>query len=141
MGQVQTAEIRPVDSEANDASQQNFAPAARLRNFRFFSAAESMRERDLEVRLNRLESELESAGRRLQSSDVFSIRNDAELDRARLRSDLEMVQSQITRLRLKQVFGGPAAQMGGTQVTAPIQQAAPAEAKPASEEAHLNLLA
>jgi hypothetical protein len=93
-----------------------------------------MRERELAVRLNRLESELESANRRLQTGDSFSLHADAQLDSARLRSDLEMVQSQMARLRLQQVFGGPAARMGSTDVAIPAQ--------PAPEEAEsLNLLA
>ncbi len=143
---AQTTETRPANAEAEAAPEPNSAPAVRLRNFRFFSAAESIRERDLEVRLNRLESELESVGRRLQSGDSFSMRTDAQLDSARLRSDLDMVQSQIARLRLQRVFGGPSAQMGATDAAVPAQQAAPAEAQPpalpASEEAQgLNLLA
>jgi hypothetical protein len=113
-----------------------------LRDFRFFSAAESVRERDLEVRLNRLVAELESANRRLQTGDSFSLHADAQLDGARLRTDLEMVQSQIARLRLQRVFGGPPALMGATDVIIPAEQAPPVDVQPAPEGAQsLNLLA
>jgi len=142
------AEVAPptVEPALDDRQDTDLAPAARLKDFRFMTAAESMRERDLEVRLNRLELELESAGRRIQFSDSFSIRNDAQLDRARLRSDLEVVQRAIGRLRLQRVFGGAVDQLGATGGAPPVQQPAPAEAQPptlhASEPTQsLNLLA
>ena len=145
---VEPAQPRPADAQPaqNEQQESNRAPVARLRDFRFLSAAESIHERDLEVRLDRLELELESASRRLQFSDSFAIRSDAQLDRARLRSDLEVVQSEIGRLRLQRVFGGPVAQLGATGSAPPIAQAAPAEAQPptlpASEPTQsLNLLA
>lgn len=145
---VEPAQPRPADAQpAQDGQQEpNRAPVARLRDFRFLTAAESIRERDLEVRLNHLELELESTSRRLQFSDSFAIRSDAQLDRARLRSDLEVVQSEIGRLRLQRVFGGPVAHLGATGSAPPIPQAAPAEAQPptlpASEPTQsLNLLA
>ena len=89
-----------------------------------------------------LENELESAGRRLQTGDSFSLHADAQLDRARLRSDLDLVQGQIARLRLQRVFGGPAAQMGGAEAAVSFPQAEPVGAQSASEKAEtLNLLA
>lgn len=89
---------------ANPDPNETVAMAPRLRDFRFFAAAESLRERDLETRLDRLERELESTDARLRFNDSLAVRIDAQLDRARLETDLDMIESQISRLRLERVF-------------------------------------
>jgi len=76
----------------------------RLRDFRFFAAAESLRERNLETRLDRLARQLEATDARLRFNDSMAVRIDAQLDRARLETDLDMIESQISRLRLERVF-------------------------------------
>lgn len=122
----ETGAIRAATERAEAVREANEAPpAARLRDFRFLTAAESPLERDLETRLKRLERELESAGNRLQSN-TFSVRVDAQLDRARLERDLEMVASQIGRLRLERVF----AQASTAEAALPAQAAAE-ESQPA----------
>lgn len=120
------------------------APAPRLRNLRFMTAAQSSRERELEFRHDRLEQQLEATTNRLQSSESTPMRIDAELERARLRQDLEMVASEISRLRLARVFSGSAATNAMEPAQAPEQSAQiPAtatETQPSGESA-LNLLA
>lgn len=95
------------NAEANRAQGLDGAPAPRFPDFRFFVAAGSARERNLETRLDLLEQRLETTGNRLRFADSLSMRIDAQLDRARLERDLEMVSREIRRLRLEQVFAPP----------------------------------
>jgi hypothetical protein len=108
------------------------APPPRLRGLRFLSAAESLRENELENRLKRLEGELEAANDRLQSNDSMTVRIDARLDRARLETDLDMVARQIGRLRMERVFSRAA-----TASVAPVEQ----EPSASPNVPSLNLLA
>ena len=134
---------RAAEAEVERPVEENATPARRLRDFRFLTAAESARERDLEVRLDRLEHELETAAGRLRSSDAFSVRIDAQLDRARLEHDLEKVQSEIGRLRLNRVFGGAIAGIGATDSAPAPREIVPVEAQAAASDRapNLNLLA
>ena len=144
-GRPATAPVEPraAEAEVERPAEENAAPARRLRDFRFLTAAESVRERDLEVRLDRLERELETTANRLRSSDAFSIRIDAQLDRARQEHDLEKIQSEIGRLRLNRVFGGAIAGIGATKSAPAPREIVPVEAQAtASDRApSLNLLA
>jgi hypothetical protein len=127
----------PVEAQVADTgaeSQNTDNPPVRLRDFRFFSASESMRERELETRLDRLEQELKAANTRHRFSDSFSVRLDAQLDRARLERDLDVIQSEIGRLRLEQAFSSTAG-AGAVAVPAETQSSAPDSAS------SLNLLA
>jgi hypothetical protein len=133
---------RTFDAQAERAEEEA-APARRLRDFRFLTAAESARERDLEVRLDRLERELETAANRLRSNDSLLVRIDAQLDRARLERDLENIQREIGRLRLGRVFGGASAGTSAAEGAPAPSEIVPAEAQaPASErQPGLDLLA
>ena len=97
------------NAEAEPGGEANDAPAPRLRDFRFLAPAESARERGLETQLTRLERSLESTDNRIRFTDSFSMRIDARLDRARLERDLDMIESEISRLRLERAFDGSAA--------------------------------
>ena len=140
---TEPVEPRAAEAEVERPEVENTAPARRLRDFRFLTAAESVRERDLEVRLDRLERELETTASRLRSSDTFSIRIDAQLDRARQERDLEKIQSEIGRLRLNRVFGGAIAGVGATKSAPAPREIVPVEAQAAASDRapSLNLLA
>ena len=140
---TEPVEPRAAEAEVERPAEENATPARRLRDFRFLTAAESVRERDLEVRLDRLERELETAASRLRSTDAFSVRIDAQLDRARLERDLEKVQSEIGRLRLNRVFGGAIAGVGATKSAPAPREIVPVEAQAAASDRapSLNLLA
>ncbi len=103
--------------QAEEPEGLNDAPPPRLRGLRFLSAAESLRENELENRLKRLEQELDAANNRLQSNDSITVRIDARLDRARLETDLDMVARQIGRLRMERVFS-----RASTASVAPVEQ-------------------
>ena len=103
--------------QAEEPEGLNDAPPPRLRGLRFLSAAESLRENELENRLKRLEQELDAANNRLQSNDSMTVRIDARLDRARLETDLDMVARQIGRLRMERVFSRVS-----TASVAPVEQ-------------------
>lgn len=91
--------------------------APTVRDFRFLTVAQSARELELETRRHQLESRLENVNRRLGSANSVMTRVDARLERARLDQDLEMLSSEIRRLRLKQAFEKPAAPSDQLQVS------------------------
>jgi len=137
------------NAEANRAQQGlDGAPAPRIHDFRFFVAAESVQERQLETRIDLLEQRLETANNRLQYSDSLPLRIDAQLDRARLEQDLDMVSSKIRRMRLERAFARPpvevdtARQMAATEpVAQPVGNATEAQAPETTRFPGLNLLA
>lgn len=93
-------------------------PAARVRAFRFLMAAESGRGRELDARYNQLERRLSTVSARLQRAESIMVQIDAQLERARLQQDLEMVADEIRRIRLEQVF---------ERVSTPVAEAAEPE--------------
>ena len=135
----------PANVEAEPGGEATDAPAARLRDFRFLTPVESARERDLETRLTRLEQSLESTDNRIRFTDSFSMRIDARLDRARLERDLDMIKSEIGRLRLERVFDGAAGPTVIQRARSGEQTAQPAGEVPSgsqpSASSGLNLLA
>ncbi len=136
---------RAADTEPKAAAEANGALAPRLRNFRFLTVAESLRERELETRLKRLERELEAANDRFQSNTSFIVRLDARLDRARLERDLGMIESRIGRMRLERAFSTPARASDAAVSARPAQPENPAISGPESSASSripgLNLLA
>jgi hypothetical protein len=141
-----TAELmapQAAEAAVERPEEENAAPARRLRDFRFLTAAESARERDLEMRLDRLERELETAANRLRSGGSFLVRIDAQLDRARLERDLEQIQTEIGRLRLSRVFGGAIAGVGAPESAPATREIASIEAQAGAPDRApgLNLLA
>jgi len=136
------------NAEAGPGGEATDAPAARLRDLRFLTPVESVRERDLETQLTRLEQSLESTDNRIRFTDSFSMRIDARLDRARLESDLDMIESEISRLRLERVFDGAAGptviqRARSGEQTAQAAGEVPSGSQPSasSEAPGLNLLA
>ena len=129
---AEPAEVIAADAGAESLETDN--TPVRLRDFRFFTAIETMRERELETRLDRLERELRTTNSRLRSSDSFSVRLDAQLDRARLEGDLDIIQSEIGRLRMERAFSSSS---GAGAVAVPV------ETQPSNPDsaASLNLLA
>jgi hypothetical protein len=120
-----TSIIAEANAEAGRARETESAPAPRIRNFRFLQAAQSTRERKLEAQFATLERRLENTNNRMQFSESVMVQVNARLERARLEQDLEMIASEIKRLRLIRAFARPAAvpeQVERTQVTQ--QQAA-----------------
>ena len=144
-----TSTIAEANAEASRARETGQAPTPRIRNFRFLQAAQSARERKLETQYTQLERRLENTNNRMQLSESAMVQIDARLERASLEQDLEMIASEIKRLRLINAFARPVAapeQVERTQVTAQVAQPA-GEASSRSEPAAsdrtqiLNLLA
>ena len=129
-GEGPTASARPTSiiAEANAgagrAPEPESMPAPRIRNFRFLQAAQSMRERKLEAQFAQLERRLENANNRMQFSESAMVQVDARLERARLEQDLEMIATEINRLRLIRAFARPAAAPGQVDRTQVMQQVA-----------------
>jgi hypothetical protein len=111
------------NAEANRPDGLDGGPAPRFPDFRFFVAAGSTQERALEVRLDLLEQRLEAVNNRLRFADSLTLRIDAQLDRARLERDLEMVSSEIQRMRLERVFARPAPESDVINETRPPEEA------------------
>jgi hypothetical protein len=141
--------VAEAEAQANRVQESQGAPVPRVQNFRFLMVAESVRERDLEVRYNQLERRLDTVNTRLQTANSLMAQIDARLERARLEQDLDMAASEIRRLRLERVFDRPSAPPAAAERTVPVEQTAqPArEASPEPQSAPserapvLNLLA
>lgn len=127
--------IVEANAEANRTEEANGAAAPRLRDFRFLTAAESMRERELETRHDQLEQRLEATSNRLELNDSVAVRIDARLQLARLERDLDLVSSEIRRLRLERAFAQPTGQ------AAQPAEAAASESPENGRVPTLNLLA
>jgi hypothetical protein len=106
--EIKSAEVRTDPALHETERPRNIA--RNIRGFRFLQAPESLRERELEARLGSLENQLETTARRIKFNDSESVRIDAQLDRARLESDLDLVYSAIGRLRLERAFNPSADQ-------------------------------
>ncbi len=138
---------------AQEDSEQGGVPDAgaplRIRNFRFLAAAQSARERELESRHDQLERRLESVTSRLALADSLMVQIDARLKRARLERDLDMITSQMRRLRLESAFQtSPAANQvtdtSGTEFSGAVRVSPPISAQnpnPSDSATIFNLLA
>lgn len=115
--------VAEVNAEANRTGETDGAPAARLRDFRFLTVAESARERNLENQRVRLERRLETTNNRLQVTDFLAIRIDAQLERARLERDLDIVASEIRRMRLERTFARPSVSPDSVERSPSVEQA------------------
>jgi hypothetical protein len=128
---------RPV--EARSSLDAHEAPLEGPGDFRYLVAAQSAQERDLETRYDQLKNRLESASRRLEFADSAMTRIDARLERVRLQYDLDMVASQIRRLRLERAFQEAFGGAGRPETAQP--GADPAQSRASDSSAILNLLA
>ncbi|GAB4352294.1 MAG: hypothetical protein Kow0099_36520 [Candidatus Abyssubacteria bacterium] len=101
------------------------APSLGVEGFRYLIAAQSVRERELETRYDQLKTRLENVSRRLQFAGSDMTRVDARLERVRLEHELDMVASQIRRLRLGRAFEGASANDVTRAESAPTDTHAP----------------
>ncbi|MBI5116785.1 hypothetical protein HZA56_09955 [Candidatus Poribacteria bacterium] len=140
----------PPLAEANaepNTSEISKGPAPSIRRFRYLTSPGSMRERELDARLNQLEQRLETASKRLQFADSVIERVDAGLERARLEHDMDVVGDEIRRMRLEQIFStlslasaSSESQKVTTQTTQATGGAIP-DTQPSAQDPILNLLA